>query len=158
MNGGKLEITSRSPEETGALAHALAPLLAPGDVILLTGDLAAGKTCFVKALGAALGVKDLITSPTYAIADFHDCNDGQLLHVDAYRLESIEEYRDLGLEDFYDRCITVVEWGQKVAGEFSSFLQLDFHFRGTEGSGRTIALSGSGPEWEERIAKLKEAM
>jgi tRNA threonylcarbamoyladenosine biosynthesis protein TsaE len=149
-------VISKGPEDTAAIAAAIAAQLRRGDVLLLGGELAAGKTCFVKALARALGSADAVTSPTYAIAQFYDTGAGSLVHVDAYRLTGIEEYRDLGLEDFYDEAIMVIEWGRLVAGEFSNFLSIDFDFVGAGENLRKLTISSVGDRWRPVIGALSQ--
>jgi len=97
-----------------ALGERLATLLRPGDLVLLTGDLGAGKTTLAQGIGAGLGVRGPITSPTFVIARVHpsEVAGPPLVHVDAYRLGSIAEVEDLDLEASLDEAITVVEWGE----------------------------------------------
>ena len=107
---------THSPAETEALGEALARVLRPGDVVALTGDLAAGKTRFVAGLARGLGLKDSVTSPTFAIA--HEYRDGSLplFHFDMYRLSSSEELYDIGWEDYLAQGgVCAVEWSENVA-------------------------------------------
>lgn len=99
------------------LGERLAKVLQAGDVLVLTGELGAGKTTFTQGLGAGLGVRGDITSPTFVIARVHpSLVDGPaLVHVDAYRLGGIEELDDLDLDTSLDEAVTVVEWGSGVA-------------------------------------------
>ena len=92
-------VTIGSPEQTARVAAVLSPHLTPGDVVLLTGDLAAGKTTFVKGVVTALGSTNPVTSPTFTLAQFYSTERGQVLHIDAYRLSGLAEFRDLGLDD-----------------------------------------------------------
>src|SRR5262245_13375022 len=114
----KFDLICESREETAAVAAALAPLLQSGDSLLLKGPLASGKTAFVQELVAALGSKAEVTSPTFTIAQFYPLPSGTFLHIDAYRLSSVAEFRDLALEDFVSESITAVEWGDIVEQEF----------------------------------------
>lgn len=100
-----------------ALGHALAGQLAAGDLIVLTGELGAGKTTFTQGLGAGLGVRGDVTSPTFVIARVHpSLTDGPaLVHVDAYRLGGLDELDDLDLDASLDDAVTVVEWGEGLA-------------------------------------------
>ena len=99
---------SNSELETKRLAHKLALLLKPGDVLTLEGDLGAGKTTFTKGLGQGLGVKRTINSPTFTIMKQYN-GEINLYHIDAYRLEDSED--DIGLEEYLPSDgITVVEW------------------------------------------------
>jgi tRNA threonylcarbamoyladenosine biosynthesis protein TsaE len=97
-----------------ALGERLAGLLRAGDLVLLTGDLGAGKTTLTQGIGAGLGVRGPVTSPTFVIARVHPSEVGgpPLVHVDAYRLGSIVEVEDLDLEASLDEAVTVVEWGE----------------------------------------------
>ena len=104
---------------TRSLARVLAAELRAGDLVVLTGALGAGKTTFTRALGQALGVRGSVISPTFVLARIHPNDpDGprpggpDLVHVDAYRLGSVEEVDDLDLEATQDRAVTVVEWGR----------------------------------------------
>ena len=100
-----------------AIGRALATLLRAGDLVLLTGDLGAGKTTLTQGIGAGLGVRGPITSPTFVIARVHpSLVDGPaLVHVDAYRLGGWDELEDLDLETTLDAAVTVVEWGEGLA-------------------------------------------
>jgi tRNA threonylcarbamoyladenosine biosynthesis protein TsaE len=96
-------VVSRGAEQTARIASVLAPRLTGGDAVLLTGDLAAGKTTFVKATVAALGADDVVTSPTFTLAQFYPSGRVPVLHIDTYRLADLAEYRDLGLDEHYER-------------------------------------------------------
>ncbi|MFE6507784.1 tRNA (adenosine(37)-N6)-threonylcarbamoyltransferase complex ATPase subunit type 1 TsaE [Nocardioides sp. NPDC057767] len=99
------------------LGRRVSGLLAAGDVLVLSGGLGAGKTTFTKGLGAGLGVRGEITSPTFVIARVHPSTVGgpELVHVDAYRLGGIDELDDLDLDTDLDDAVTVVEWGEGLA-------------------------------------------
>jgi tRNA threonylcarbamoyladenosine biosynthesis protein TsaE len=99
------------------LGRSLAGQLARGDLIVLSGELGAGKTTFTQGLGAGLGVRGDITSPTFVIARVHPSLVGgpELVHVDAYRLGGLEELDDLDLDTSLDDAVTVVEWGEGLA-------------------------------------------
>jgi tRNA threonylcarbamoyladenosine biosynthesis protein TsaE len=112
-----LEVDATSAEDTRALGERLAAVLRAGDLVILTGDLGAGKTTFTKGLGEGLQVRGGITSPTFVISRVHPSLVGgpALVHVDAYRLGGIEELDDLDLDTSLDEAVTVVEWGEGVA-------------------------------------------
>lgn len=95
----------------------LGAVLRAGDLVLLTGDLAAGKTTLTQGIGEGLGVRGPITSPTFVIARVHPSTVGgpELVHVDAYRLGGIDELDDLDLDTDLDDAVTVVEWGEGLA-------------------------------------------
>jgi tRNA threonylcarbamoyladenosine biosynthesis protein TsaE len=108
--------------EMQALGERLAELLRPGDLVLLTGDLGAGKTTLTQGIGAGLGVRGPVTSPTFVIARVHPSEVGgpPLVHVDAYRLGSIAEVDDLDLDASLAEAVTVVEWGEGLAEGLSA--------------------------------------
>jgi tRNA threonylcarbamoyladenosine biosynthesis protein TsaE len=151
-----LRVVSHGPQGTTALAAAIAPLLHPGDAILLRGEMAAGKTHFVKALALALGSSDVVTSPTFTIANFYAISCGTLLHIDAYRLTSVAQFRDLGLSDDADSIITVVEWAQIIAEEFPVYLSIDFEFVVSDENLRTLRIGYAGARWQPVIALLSK--
>ena len=148
-------ITCRGREETRAVAAALAPLLRPGDSLLLKGPLASGKTAFVQELVAALGSKAEVTSPTFTIAQFYPIPSGTFLHIDAYRLSSVAEFRDLALEDFVAESITAVEWGDIVEQEFSNALSINFEFVENEDNSRRLTFSAAAEKWQPVLVALK---
>ena len=129
-----LEVDLADLAHTRAAAHALAPLLTAGDLLLLSGELGAGKTTFTRALGEGLGVREGVISPTFVLSRVHpNLSDGtrpggpDLVHVDAYRLSSAEELDDLDLEFSLEKSVTVIEWGRGKAEHLSdSRLELDF--------------------------------
>ena len=148
-------ITCRSREETRVVAAALAPHLRSGDAMMLKGPLASGKTAFVQELVAALGSKAEVTSPTFTIAQFYPLHEGTFLHIDAYRLSSVAEFRDLGLEDFMPDSITAVEWGDIVEQDFPLALSIDFEFVANEDNSRRLTFSATAEQWQSRLVSLK---
>lgn len=150
-------VTVQRPEETQQLAAALSQMLIPGDVVILNGPLAAGKTFFVQALARALGSEDYISSPTYTIANIYKVRTGSFLHMDVYRLESIEAFRDLGLDEYFEEAITLIEWGQKVADDFEEYLLIDIAFVGQEDTRRQFTFTPVGTGWQQRLSELKVA-
>ena len=151
-------ITCRGREETRAVAAALAPLLRPGDSLLLKGPLASGKTAFVQELVAALGSKAEVTSPTFTIAQFYPIPSGTFLHIDAYRLSSVAEFRDLALEDFVAESIAAVEWGDIVEQEFPNALSINFEFVENEDNSRRLTFSATAERWQPVLVALKNGV
>lgn len=142
--------------DTARLAQTLAPLLSTGDTLLLDGELAAGKTHFVKALVEALGCEDAVTSPTYALVHLYKAPRALVVHVDAYRLNSLQEYRDLGLADYAEEAIVVIEWGSKVAADHPSALRIDLRFVDSAPNKRAITLTLPGARWQRLAPVLGE--
>ena len=112
-----VEVTATSSHDTWALGERLAKVLRAGDLVILSGDLGAGKTTFTQGLGQGLGVRGQVTSPTFVISRVHPSLHGgpPLVHVDAYRIGGIDELDDLDLDTSLDDAVTVVEWGEGVA-------------------------------------------
>ncbi len=110
-----MNVRTRSVTQTRAVAHALASVLRAGDVVVLSGDLGAGKTAFVQGACAALGVVDPVTSPTFTIMhEYHA--PVPVLHVDLYRIDTVNELHDLGFDEIVDGDhITFIEWGDRFA-------------------------------------------
>lgn len=151
-----LDLDVTSPDHTRRLALTLAQHLNAGDVLLLSGELGAGKTTFTRSLGEGLGVREGVISPTFVLSRVHpNLPDGprpggpDLVHVDAYRLSSAEELDDLDLEFSLPRSVTVIEWGRDKAEHLSdSRLELDF----TRLTGADARFAYSGAEefsWDD---------
>ncbi|MGI9597524.1 MAG: tRNA (adenosine(37)-N6)-threonylcarbamoyltransferase complex ATPase subunit type 1 TsaE [Acidimicrobiales bacterium] len=106
-------LSTHGPGQTQDVAARLATVLTDGDLLVLTGDLGAGKTCFTQGLGRGLGIEDRMTSPTFTLANRYR---GRLVlhHLDVYRLESLAETVDLGLAELLEDGVTVIEWGDRI--------------------------------------------
>lgn len=146
--------TLATAADTRALGEALAKQLGPADLLILTGDLGAGKTTLTQGIAAGLGVRGPITSPTFVISRVHPSLSGgpDLVHVDAYRLGGAAELDDLDLDTDIEEAVTVVEWGEGLAESLSGDrLELSLR-RGhdeAEGETRTITITPVGPRWRE---------
>lgn len=136
------------------MAAALAPFLRAGDAMLLKGPLASGKTAFVQELVAALGSKAEVTSPTFTLAQFYQLPAGTFLHIDAYRLSSVAEFRDLALEDFVPESITAVEWGDIVEEDFTNALTINFEFVPDQDNWRKLTFSARSERWQPVLKRL----
>lgn len=130
---------------------ALARRLKPGDLVILNGPLGAGKTALTQGIGAGLGVRGEVTSPTFVIARVHR-GPLPLVHVDAYRLDGFE-IDDLDLDASVDDSVTVVEWGAgKVEKLASSYLEVVITRR--DDDTRVVKLIGHGGDWDSRLADV----
>jgi tRNA threonylcarbamoyladenosine biosynthesis protein TsaE len=152
-----LKVTTTSPEETRVLGAALAPTLLPGDVISLSGDLGAGKTVLVQSLGAALGVQERITSPSFTLLHEY-AGRYPILHLDLYRLDSFQEVLDLGFEELLDpAAVLVVEWGEAVRPLLPlRYLRIDL--RRTEAladTEREVTFIPHGADWVRKIQDMR---
>jgi tRNA threonylcarbamoyladenosine biosynthesis protein TsaE len=148
-------VLSHSPDQTDALARALAAELTPGDVVLMEGALAAGKTHFVKAAVAALEGTDAVTSPTFSIVNVYRTPRASVLHIDAYRLSGPHEFRDLGLEEMIEEGVSLIEWGDRVAADFPQALTIRFELMGGEDDARRLTFDAETARWAPVIEKLK---
>tara|TARA_B100000073_G_C23561003_1_gene504113 strand:+ start:302 stop:736 length:435 start_codon:yes stop_codon:yes gene_type:complete len=103
----------QSIEETQSLAKKLARKTSPGTVISLIGDLGAGKTTFTKGFARQMGIKDHVTSPTFKLISEYQGNEYILNHIDAYRMNGIEDFLNIGGEEYLisKNSITIIEWG-----------------------------------------------
>jgi tRNA threonylcarbamoyladenosine biosynthesis protein TsaE len=140
-------------EAMEALGARLAELLGAGDLLVLDGPLGAGKTTLTRGLGAALGARGAVTSPTFVLAREHPTAAGvPLVHVDAYRLATARELDDLDLD--YDGAIVVVEWGAgKLDGVAESWIDVAIS-RAAADDVRDVAITGHGPRWSQLDAAL----
>ncbi len=115
MTGGSYTFTVKTEDETIALGVKLGSLLKAGDVIAMTGTLAAGKTTITKGIAKALGVEDTVTSPTFCLVSEYEGKKMPLYHMDVYRLEGEEDFLNLGVEEMlYGNGVCVIEWSEKV--------------------------------------------
>jgi tRNA threonylcarbamoyladenosine biosynthesis protein TsaE len=161
------ELTVASPDDMRALGRRLAAMLRPGDLVVLNGALGTGKTTLVQGIGAGLGVRGPVTSPTFVIARVHPSLTGgpALVHADAYRLTSPAEVDDLDLDASLETSVTVVEWGGGLAeGLAADRLEVSIAVAGPgAGAGgpggtpggaepdqepRTVRLEGHGARWD----------
>jgi tRNA threonylcarbamoyladenosine biosynthesis protein TsaE len=147
-----------SAAETKALAAALAELARPGDLLLLAGDLGAGKTAFTQGFGAALDVDDLITSPTFTLVNTYEGR-LELNHLDVYRLEGLAEVADLGVLEMLDEGgVTVIEWGDVVSPALpADYLEVRFSF-GDADDDRRLELIPVGSRWSARTRAVAAAV
>jgi tRNA threonylcarbamoyladenosine biosynthesis protein TsaE len=148
-------LKTHSSEETKRLALTLAPLLVPGDMLVLAGDLGAGKTTFVQGLAVGLGITDRVTSPTFILMKEYLGGRYPLMHLDIYRLNHIQEVIDLGYDEFLDPSYVVaIEWGNVVEALLPTD-HLNVEFRHSGGDSRKITLEPRGPGWAMRLQTMK---
>lgn len=171
---------SRAVEDTHEIARCIASVTMPGDVLVLAGDLGAGKTAFVQGFAQYFAVDEPVTSPTFAIAQVYEGAHGaQLIHADVYRLGSVGELADLGLtEALDDGAIALIEWGDRIGNAVSDdYLLVSLTAHDAEAfaaddpasddpaaddaadpdSARTIRLEPTGASWHARRVALGRA-
>jgi tRNA threonylcarbamoyladenosine biosynthesis protein TsaE len=151
---GQERAVTRSTDETLELARAVGELLRPGDVVSLVGELGAGKTVFARGVARALGVTELVVSPTFTIVREYQGR-VPLVHVDVYRIDAVQELHDLGFEEVVrDDAVTIVEWGDMIDGLLPGD-RLDVRLTpGAADDERIVEIEGHGRSWSARAAEL----
>jgi len=154
----EVKFASHTVEDTVLFAEKVTRELRPRDVLVLAGDLGAGKTTFTKALCAALGVVDTVTSPTFTLVHEYRGTKLVVCHADLYRLQRTGELSDLGLDDARRAgAVLVVEWGDLVLDHFDDALVITFAHTNSAGASpdnREITVGWRGPQWEARFARM----
>ncbi|MEU6239606.1 tRNA (adenosine(37)-N6)-threonylcarbamoyltransferase complex ATPase subunit type 1 TsaE [Streptomyces sp. NPDC047024] len=151
----EIRLTVTSPEQMRGLGLRLAGLLRAGDLVMLSGELGAGKTTLTRGLGEGLGVRGAVTSPTFVIARVHpSLVDGPpLVHVDAYRLAGgLDEMEDLDLDVSLPESVIVVEWGEGKVEELTDDrleVLIDRATGDTTDEVRHVTVTGLGKRWAE---------
>ena len=161
---------------THAVAAALASVSRPGDVLVLAGEMGAGKTAFAQGFGRALGVTEPITSPTFTLVHSYDTSRGPLHHADIYRLDQLAEVADLALAELAEfNGIVLVEWGDVVSAALGEHLEVrlevvddgDVDAEGADDGGsvdadpptrRRIRISPSGGTWAQRWGTIHDVI
>jgi tRNA threonylcarbamoyladenosine biosynthesis protein TsaE len=163
-------VTVATAAQMRYLGERLSGLLGPGDLVVLSGPLGAGKTTLAQGIGTGLGVRGQVTSPTFVIARVHPSlgNGPDLVHADAYRLGSRAEVDDLDLDADLATAVTLVEWGDGLVEDLAdSFLSVSIEI-GSEPANaaeadagpRTVRVRGSGDRWQrpESVAAARRAL
>ncbi|MCK9870909.1 tRNA (adenosine(37)-N6)-threonylcarbamoyltransferase complex ATPase subunit type 1 TsaE [Nocardiopsis dassonvillei] len=142
------EVTAATDDAMRTLGRDLAALARPGDVLILSGPLGAGKTTLTQGLGEGLGVRGSVTSPTFVISRIHPSLTGgpDLVHVDAYRLGGPGEIDDIDLDMTLPDSVTVVEWGEGVAEGLSDD-RLEIRIERHPDDTRSVHLRAVGARW-----------
>jgi tRNA threonylcarbamoyladenosine biosynthesis protein TsaE len=156
--GGRLDLVTRGPDETREVGASLAELLVPGDVVSLTGDLGAGKTCLVQGAARSLGVEEPVGSPTFVLVREYR-GDVPVYHLDVYRLDRLQEVLDLGFEDLLDPGgVIFIEWGDVINALLpDSYLEVELSIPEEEEI-RRLAVTGRGTSWAHRWERLEKAL
>lgn len=142
-----------SVDDTVELALEFSKLLKIGDILLFTGAIGTGKTTFIQALAKGLGIKELVTSPTFVIHMLRDSGRIPLSHVDLYRLNSDDEIENIGFEEYYDTSVTVVEWADRYSGFEPPYVELHFEY-GLYENERIVSIYPNGGDWDGRIGAI----
>jgi tRNA threonylcarbamoyladenosine biosynthesis protein TsaE len=153
-----VKLTTHGADGTDMVAAAVGSMLRIGDVVVLSGELGAGKTTFAKGLARGLGVTETVTSPTFTIVQQYE---GRIpvAHVDVYRLDRLQELHDLGFEELLEGAVTLIEWGEAIARVLPRD-RLVVHLAPVdeEANARTIEVSVHGATWTTRRQQLDDAL
>lgn len=156
-----ITLCSNSVEQTCAIASALARVVRAGDIIVLSGEMGAGKTAFARGFAEGLGVgaDDHVASPTFNLVHVHDSGRIRLLHADLHRLSSTAEVADLGLRESADMgAVVLVEWGDMVAEMLGGHLVVMLETDDDDVDERVITVSVEGHGWDQRWERLRSAL
>lgn len=158
MDRESLTLVSHSVSETRQLGAFLSQLLEGQEVICLEGELGTGKTTLIQAIGDALGVSEAITSPTFTLVNEYYSRTGTLYHVDLYRLDSIGEIVQAGIDGFfYADGICVIEWPEKARGILpAECLYIMLKHEGEEQ--RSISIQAKGQRYCQLLRRLRKAL
>jgi len=156
-----IDLRSDSVATTHAIAGVIAGLVRPRDILVLAGDMGAGKTAFTVGFTRALGVSedDQVSSPTFTLV--HSYNSGRIpvLHADLYRLNSMAEVADLGLREQVDLgAVGLVEWGDVAADVIGDSLTIELSHDEDDDDAREIVISVEGHGWDSRWDKLRDSL
>ncbi|MCE9622257.1 MAG: tRNA (adenosine(37)-N6)-threonylcarbamoyltransferase complex ATPase subunit type 1 TsaE [Actinomycetia bacterium] len=153
-----LHLRASSIDDTHAIAACIAGLARTGDLIVLAGEMGAGKTAFAQGFGAALGVAEPMTSPTFTLVHSYDLGRITLHHADIYRLSTRNEVDDLALNELLESDgIVLMEWGDVVAQSLGEHLLVRLE-PGEDDATRRLTVSGNGKVWAGRWERLEAAL
>jgi tRNA threonylcarbamoyladenosine biosynthesis protein TsaE len=144
-----VRITLKNENETRKVAAKIAENCRIGDILILDGDLGAGKTHFTKWFAESFNSKDVVTSPTFSIANFYRTDVCNLLHIDLYRISTIREFADLGLDDYFYQSVSLIEWGKKFISYFDEYILISLHINDDDSRLMTVACEGE--KYKSRI-------
>ncbi len=150
-------LTTKSARESEAVGEAIASQLRVGDLVVLSGDLGAGKTTMAKGLARGLGVTQPVTSPTFTIVQEYDGR-VPVAHIDVYRLDFIQELHDLGFEELLESRVTIVEWGEAIALVLPrDRVDVRLAMHDDDDDQRVVEVVPSGGSWQPRLEALDAA-
>jgi tRNA threonylcarbamoyladenosine biosynthesis protein TsaE len=157
-----LVVRTATADDTRAVGAALAPLLRVHDVLVLTGDLGAGKTTLVGGIAQGLGADEHVASPTFTLVREYVSGRVPIAHVDVYRLDRVQDVVDLALEELEDgSCVLIVEWGdaiEELLPEERLRIEITTADPTGENETRRLAIHPIGGSWLERSAELRAAL
>ena len=155
-----ISLLVQSIADTHGVAAAIAQLSRTSDIIVLAGEMGAGKTAFAQGFGTALGVDEPITSPTFTLVHTYDTGRVTLHHADLYRLDKISEVSDLALHEMVDGDgVMLVEWGDVASELLGDHLEVFLrHNTDHADDERSIVIHSVGTQWASRLERLKSSL
>jgi tRNA threonylcarbamoyladenosine biosynthesis protein TsaE len=165
VSDSALEILSRNPAETAAVGEAAAGWLRVGDVVLLHGDLGAGKTTLVKGIAAGLRVEAVVSSPSFGLINEYDCGlfaeVGQLYHLDLYRLQDASDLASIGVDEYVapESGAALVEWPERAIGHLPDrYLLIEMEVVGPQERRLSFSAHPADSSWAERLVDLQHRL
>lgn len=154
-----LNLTSKSSNDTINIAKFLAKSLSSGDTVVLTGELGSGKTKFTEGFLSYFGLENEISSPTFNIVNQYSKNSVNIYHFDVYRLSDIEEFYAIGGEEYFEKGICLIEWGELIEDALPlEYIHISFEKNNDDPNLRLLKLEALGNKYEIILDKLKEEL
>ncbi len=154
-----LNLTSKSSNDTINIAKSLAKSLSSGDTVVLTGELGSGKTKFTEGFLSYFGLENEISSPTFNIVNEYSKNSVNIYHFDVYRLSDIEEFYAIGGEEYFEKGICLIEWGELIENALPlEYIHISFEKNNDDPNLRLLKLEALGNKYEIILDKLKEEL
>ena len=154
-----IDILSTSSNQTMNIAKILAKHLSKGDTVVLTGELGSGKTKFTEGFLSYYGLEEEISSPTFNIVNEYITNSVNIYHFDVYRLSDTEEFYAIGGEEYFEKGICLIEWGELIEDALPfEYLHISFEKSTTELDSRLLKIAALGKKYESVLDKIKEEL
>ena len=155
MDMKSLKLISNSPLETIKIAKNFAKLLKTGDIVVLTGELGAGKTKFTEGFLSYYNLEDEISSPTFNIVNEYQTPSSTIYHFDVYRLADIDEFYAIGGEEYFDKGICLIEWGEQIEDALPlEYIKISFNKDEQNDNIRILSFEAFGEKYERILDKL----
>lgn len=144
-----LTLTCETPDQTATLARRIGADLAPGDTLLLSGPIGAGKTHFARSLiQSLLSTPEDVPSPTFTLVQTYDTPQAEIWHADLYRLTALDEIEELGLTEAFDTAICLIEWPDRLGSlQPADALELEFETKPNDPDLRRVTIRSANPKW-----------
>ena len=153
----QINIKSASSNETMNIAKIIAKHLSKGDTIVLTGELGSGKTKFTEGFLSFFGLEEEVSSPTFNIVNEYSANSVNIYHFDVYRLSDTEEFYAIGGEEYFEKGICLIEWGELIEDALPfEYIHISFEKPEDEPNSRLLKIEALGQKYEIILDKLKE--